>query len=150
VLLYGLVIVTPARVVGDADDGTVACTPTAAAATTVGQVRAAADVGPAEPGRAPFADASPAQIRAALTAEDAEAFDRHWRALMQRATERLDLTEVHDALEGWRQVAWVTAAHGPEVYGRTLASARERLRSGERAPGALPWAQLKAELGLPE
>ena len=94
----------------------------------MGQVSAVADMGPTEPGRAPFADASPAQIRAALTAEDAEAFDRQWRASMQRATERLALTEVHDALEGWRQVAWVTAVHGREVYERTLASARLWLR----------------------
>lgn len=120
------------------------------AAATVGQVSAAADVDPVEPGRVPFADASPAQIREALTAENAAAFDRQWRALMQRATERLDLTEVHEALESWRQVAWVTSAHGPEVYRRTLASAAERLQSGDRAVGALPWAQLKAELGLPE
>ncbi len=82
--------------------------------------------------------------------EDAAAFDRQWRALMARATERLDLTEVHEALAAWRQVAWVTSAHGPEVYRRTLASAQERLQSGERAAGALPWAQLKAELGRPE
>jgi hypothetical protein len=27
-------------------------------------------------------------------------------------------------------VAWVTSAHGPEVYRRTLASAAERLQSG--------------------
>jgi hypothetical protein len=116
----------------------------------VEQVSAAADAGPVEPGRAPFADASPARVRAALTAEDAVAFDRQWRALMARATERLDLTEVHEALETWRQVAWVTSAHGPEAYQRTLTSAQERLRSGERAPGAMPWAQLKAELGLPD
>jgi Family of unknown function (DUF6247) len=121
-----------------------------AAATSLDQVSAAADVGPVEPGRTPFADASPARVRAALTAEDAAAFDRQWRALMARATERLDLTEVHEALDGWRQVAWVTAAHGPEVYRRALASAQERLQTGERAPGAMPWAQLKAELGLPE
>jgi hypothetical protein len=113
-------------------------------------VTAAADAGPAEPGRVPFADASPAEVREALTAEDAAAFDRQWRASMARATERLDLTEVHEALEAWRQVAWVTSAHGPEAYRRTLASAHERLQSGERASGALPWAQLKAELGLPE
>jgi hypothetical protein len=71
-------------------------------------------------------------------------------ALMARATEPLDLTEVQAALEGWRQLAWVTSAHGPEVYRRKLASAQERLQSGERAPGAPPWAQLKAELGLSE
>lgn len=120
------------------------------AATTVGWVSAAADIGPAQPGRVPFADASPAEVRAALTVEDAAAFDRQWRALMARATERLDLSEVQEALEGWRQVAWVTSAQGPEAYLRTLVSAQERLQSGERAAGAMPWAQLKAELGLPE
>jgi len=116
----------------------------------VSQVSAAADIGPVEPGRVPFADASPAEVRAALTAEVAAALDRQWRALMAQATERLDLTEVLKALEGWRQVDWVTSAHGPEVYRRTLASAEARRQSRERAPGALPWAQLKAELGLPE
>ena len=124
------------------------CRPSAA--TTVGRVSAAADIGPVEPVRVPFADASPAEVRAALTAEDAAAFDRQWRALMARATEQLDLTEVQEALEGWRQVAWVTSARGTEAYRRTLASAEERLQSGERSAGALPWAQLKAELGLPE
>ncbi len=76
------------------------------------------------------------------------AFDRQWRSLMARATERLDLTEVHEALEAWRRVAWVASAHGPESYRRTLASAQERRQSGERAPGALPWEHLKAELGF--
>jgi uncharacterized protein DUF6247 len=61
----------------------------------------------------PFADASPKRIREALTTEDRAEFDRQWRELMARATERLDLTEVQDALESWRQVAWVTSAHGP-------------------------------------
>lgn len=70
-------------------------------ATTVERTTAA---GPAEPGRPLFADASPARIREALTPEDAAVFDRHWRRLMQRATERLDLTELHEALESWRQV----------------------------------------------
>lgn len=73
------------------------------------------------------------------------AFDRHWRTLMQRATERLDLTELHEALEAWRRVA-----HGPEVYRETLASAQARLQTGERGAGSVPWAQLKAALGLPE
>ncbi len=69
---------------------------------------------------------------------------------MQRATEQLDLADVHEALESWRRVAWVTSAHGHGVYRRTLASAQERLESGERATGAVSWHQLKAELGLPE
>lgn len=85
----------------------------------------------------PFAEASPAQIRAALTPEDAVAFDSRWRTVMQRATERLDLAEVHEALTTWRQVAWVTSAHGVDTYRRTMASARQRLQSGERADGAV-------------
>lgn len=110
----------------------------------------AAAAGPAESGRPPFAEASPARIREALTPEDAAEFDRHWRSLMQRATEQLDLTEVHEALEAWRRVAWVSCAHGPQVYRQTVAAAEARLRTGERAAGAVPWAQLRAELGLPE
>jgi hypothetical protein len=76
----------------------------------------------------PFVDASPVRIREALTPEDAVAFDRHWRQVMQRATERLDLTEVFEALDAWRQGAWATTAHG----------------------AAVAWHQLKAELGLSE
>jgi cell wall assembly regulator SMI1 len=124
--------------------------PSDGSATTVGRVSAAADVDPVEPVRMAFADASPKRIREALTAEDRAEFDRQWRDLMARATERLDLTEVQEALESWRQVAWVTSAHGPAIYERALASAQERLQTGQRASGALPWAQLKAELGLPE
>lgn len=110
----------------------------------------AAAASPSGSERPQFADASPARIRAALTPEDATSFDRQWQALMARATEQLDLTEVQDALEAWRQVARVTSAHGAESYRTTLASAQTRLRTGERAAGAVPWAQLKAELGLPE
>ena len=109
---------------------------------------AAADVGPVEPGRVPFADASPKRIREALTVEDRAEFDRQWQLLMARATERLDLTEVHEALES-QHVAWVISAHGPAVYQRALASAQERLQTGQRTPGALAWAHLKVELGLP-
>ncbi len=103
-----------------------------------------------DPGRTPFADASPAQVRAALTAEDAAAFDRQWQAVMARATRELDLTAVLQTLESWRRVAWVTTSTGGDRYNAVLASAEHRLRTGERQPGAVPWSQLKAELGLPE
>jgi hypothetical protein len=69
---------------------------------------------------------------------------------MARATRELDLTEVHRTLSTWRRVAWVTTATGPESYRAVLASAEQRLRTGERHPQAMPWSQLKAELGLPE
>lgn len=35
-------------------------------------------------------------------------------------------------------MAWVTSAHGPEVYRDALASARTRLQTGERGAGAVP------------
>ena len=109
----------------------------------------AAESAPA-PDRTPFADASPAQVRAALLPEDATEFDRQWQDVMARATRELDLTEVHRTLSTWRRVAWVTTATGPERYRAVLASAEQRLRTGERHPQATPWHQLKAELGLPE
>jgi hypothetical protein len=70
--------------------------------------------------------------------------------VMARATRELDLTEVHQTLNRWRRVAWVTTATGSERYRAVLASADQRLRTGERHPQATPWNQLKAELGLPE
>jgi hypothetical protein len=106
----------------------------------------------ADPSRAPdptFGDATPAQIRAALTPEDAESFDRHWRMVMQRATERLDLTEVHETLDAWRKTAMVTNAHGVDGYRSIVRRAEDRLRTGERGEGAVPWRQIAAELGLP-
>ncbi|WP_363320414.1 DUF6247 family protein [Pseudonocardia sp.] len=57
------------------------------------------------------------------------------------ATERLDLTELHEALEAWRQVAWVTSIHGPDVYRETMASAQARLQTRGAAgrPAGGPW-----------
>jgi hypothetical protein len=111
-------------------------------------VMTAAESAPA-PDRPPFADASPAEVRAALLPEDAAEFDRQWQDVMGRATRELDLTEVHRTLNTWRRVAWVTTATGPERYRAVLASAEQRLRTGERHPQAMPWNQLTAEHGLP-
>lgn len=98
----------------------------------------------------PFGDASPARVRDALTPDDAAEFDRQWQDVMARATRQLDLTEVLETLDSWRRIAWVTAATGAEQYQAVLWSAEDRIRSGERHPRAVPWNQLKAELGLPE
>ena len=100
------------------------------------------------PRRQPFADASPAQVRAALIPEEAAEFDRQWAEVMARATRDLDLTEVFETLESWRTVAWITSTSGHERHRRMLASAEERLRTGDRSPGAVSWEQLKVELGL--
>lgn len=69
---------------------------------------------------------------------------------MEQATRTFDLSEVQDALEAWRRVAVVTSARGHDAYRQLLATAGERARTGERAPDAIPWSQLKAELGLAE
>ncbi len=55
------------------------------------------------PGRPPFADASPTQVRAALIPEDVAEFDRQWLAIIATATETLDLTGVHRTQESWRR-----------------------------------------------
>ena len=102
------------------------------------------------PRRQPFADASPARVRAALIPEEAAEFDRQWADVMARATRDLDLTEVHRTLESWRLIAWITATNGPEQHRRMLASAEERIRTGNRHPGAISWDELKVKLGLSE
>lgn len=110
----------------------------------------AASAGSSQPGRPPFMDATPAQIRDVLAPEDAAEFDRQWRDVMEAATDRLDLSEVHEVLESWRRIAWLTAVRGPLGYRRTMAAAEQRLHTGERGAGSLPWHQLKTELGLSE
>ena len=111
---------------------------------------AAAGKPPASTGRPPFADASPAQLRAALISEDAAEFDRQWREVTTRATENFDLAEVLATLESWRRIAWLTSANGPEGYRRILAKAEHLQRTGELPAETVPWRQLKVELGLPE
>lgn len=106
---------------------------------------AAPEVQP-EPSGPPFADASPAQVRAALVPEDVVRFDRQWRAAMATATETLDLTAVHELLDSWRRVAWLTAASGPDGYRRILARAEETLRTREVPPGAVSLEEIRLRI----
>ena len=110
----------------------------------------AAFAGSSQPSRPPFVDATPAQIRGVLAPEDIAEFDRQWRNVMKAATDRLDLSEVHEVLESWRRIAWLTAVKGPLGYQRIMAAAERRLRTGERGAGSVPWHQLTTELGLAE
>lgn len=98
----------------------------------------------------PFAEASPARVRAALIPEEAAEFDRQWADVMARATRDLDLTEVIETLESWRRIAWITTTNGTERHRQMLASAEERVRTGDRHPDAVPWDLLKTELGISE
>jgi hypothetical protein len=82
-----------------------------------------------------FSDASPARVRAALTPEAAGEFDREWRAVMARATESLDLSELFQVLAGWRQVAQLTAHLGHRGYRDFEARTRDRI-AARRVEGA--------------
>jgi hypothetical protein len=95
----------------------------------------------------PFADASPAEIRAALIPEEAAEFEREWREVMARAAETLDLSEVLETLESWRLVAQVTDAAGPEGHPAMYRRAAARL-TGEDVPADEPLPLTKARLGL--
>lgn len=106
---------------------------------------AAATSGPdPDAGRPPFADASPAQVRAALIPEDVAEFDRQWRAVMATAVETLDLAGVHSALESWRRIAWMTQSHGPDGYRRLLARADHTLQFRELPPDSVSLERIKA------
>jgi len=85
-----------------------------------------------------FADASPAQVRAALIPEEAVEFDQQWREVMARATE---------TLESWRWVARLTAAAGAEAHREMYRRAAARL-TGEDVPAEEPLRRTKARLGL--
>uniref|UniRef100_UPI0037CAC91A DUF6247 family protein n=1 Tax=Amycolatopsis benzoatilytica TaxID=346045 RepID=UPI0037CAC91A len=95
----------------------------------------------------PFADASPAEVRAALIPEEAAEFEREWRAVMTKAADTLDLAEVLETLEEWRLVAQLTAAAGPEQHRAMYRRAAVRL-TGEDVPVTEPLADTKARLGL--
>ena len=97
--------------------------------------------------RPSFADASPAEVRAALIAEEAAEFDQQWREVMARATEMLDLSEVLETLDSWRRVARLTAAAGAEAHRAMYRRAAARL-TGEDVPTDEPLPQIKARLGL--
>ena len=94
-----------------------------------------------------FRDASPREIRDALIPEEAAEFDQQWQASMAKATETLDLSGVLEALECWRRIAMMTAAHGHEAHRQMLRRAAERF-SGEAIPADEPVAITKARIGI--
>jgi Family of unknown function (DUF6247) len=98
------------------------------------------------PGEVPFADATPAQVRAALAAEDVPLFDAAWQASMVRATHALDLAEVFETLTACRRIARVTAALGVDGYRRMVSTAEQILTTGQRPTGTTPVAEVQARL----
>lgn len=112
---------------------------------------AAPSSGPSGTGGAwTWAEATPAQVRAALAPESAAEFDRQWRAALVGAADSYDLTVVHQCLDGWRRVARITAAAGgPDGYRAVLdAATGARSRDVDSAPPSVPWREVRTELGL--
>lgn len=62
--------------------------------------------------RPPFADASPAEIRATLIPEEQPEFDREYRRAFQAAAETFSLEELDKTLESWRRIAWMCTDPG--------------------------------------
>lgn len=103
-----------------------------------------------EPRRAAFLDASAGEIRAALTPEDAAAFDGEWRAALTRAIDSLDLGEINDLLVSWRRTAHLTTALGHAGYRQMLARADRILATGRLEPGTVPVEVAMADLSRRE
>jgi hypothetical protein len=99
------------------------------------------------PVRPPFAEASPAEVRAALLPEEQPVFDREYQQALEVAGKTLLLDELNSTLEAWRRIAWMTQSD-PAAHRRMLAQVETTLRTGQAPPGTVPWSQLKAELGL--
>ena len=108
---------------------------------------AAAYPGPG-PRRPPFADASPAEVRAALIPEEAAEFDHEWhRATADVAAGRRDHTALQRLLDSWRRIAWTTTANGPDSHRLMYRQAAASL-TGQEIPADEPLRQTKARLGL--
>lgn len=95
-------------------------------------------------GCGPFAESSPAEVRAALPPEDVPAFDEEWHRAMAEADGSFDLAAVNEMLDGWRRTAW-SFTHDPVAHRRALDAAR-RLLAGEDVP-TTPWDTVMARLG---
>lgn len=96
--------------------------------------------------RSPFERASPAEVRAALLDEEKPDFDREYEHALAVAAESLTLDELHETLECWRRVAWMTYAN-PHEHQRTLRAAAERL-TRQSVPADEPVTATKERLGL--
>ena len=80
-------------------------------------------------GCGPFADASPAEVRAGLPPEDVAAFDAEWHAAMSSAEAEFDLSGVRSMLDSWRINAFLFT-RDPADYRRMLETAA-KLQRGE-------------------
>jgi hypothetical protein len=110
---------------------------------------AASSVPPGDDRARTWAEATPAEVRSALTPESADEFDQQWRAALARAAETYDLGVVHGCLEAWRRVARITAAAGGADGYRALQDAASAARETREPEAArVSWREVRAGLGL--
>jgi hypothetical protein len=92
--------------------------------------------------RPPFADASPAEVRAALIPEEVGEFDRD----MADAARTRDRAVIQETLESWRRIAWMTTANGPDAHRRMWQRAAAKY-TGDDISTNEPLQVTKARLG---
>lgn len=97
--------------------------------------------------RPPFADASPAEIRAALVEDEQPRFDQDYRRALDAAQDSYSLEELERTLQWWRRTAALTHSD-PATYRRIRERAEHRAATGEVPAGSVTWNQVKDELGL--
>jgi hypothetical protein len=94
----------------------------------------------------PFAEASPAEIRAACHPQERERFDADYQDALRIAAEQLDLSALEQTLEQWRRIAWMNTAAGHDGYRDMLARAAETY-TGTAVPEGEPLGDTLARLG---
>lgn len=92
----------------------------------------------------PFAEVSPAEIRAGLVPEEQHEFDRVWRAACLKAAETFDLTTIRMTLEIYRRHAMIVKYRGMDGYRELLARAEERSRTGAEPTGGMSVEEMRA------
>jgi hypothetical protein len=89
--------------------------------------------------KAPFADASPAELRDAILPESLDAFDAQFRAALDSAAQTLRLDELDSFLEGWRRIAWMQS--DSDRYRAMIAKAEYINRHGTVPPGTKTYSE---------
>lgn len=97
--------------------------------------------------RSPFANASPAEIRAVLLEDERPRFDQDYRHALDAARNSYSLDELEQTLEWWGRTAALTHAD-PVAYRRMRERAERRAATGEAPAGSETWGQLRDKLGL--
>lgn len=98
--------------------------------------------------KVPFADASPAEIRAAILPEDRDQFDASLRRALDSVADTLSLNPLEQFLAHWRRLAFCQNHDGHDTWCEALAKADRILTTGQPEPGSRTWDEIKAELGL--